>query len=275
MSLTLLKIARSLRLRKDLAFLYLSKQISPCTRQALQVMNRFQLLRAVHVSIKYRYVYLDNPKTGCSSIKYGCAELSFRNTSRKIDESNRRALLHGLYEFPLKRLTSLPGLAPLEFLIANDYKFVTFVRNPYDRLLSCYFNKIKDESSSQGFLKNIPGISKEASFDQFVRAVVAQSDFQMDSHWKPQTSQILFNLLPYAFIGKFEDFDGDYQRFFEAIGFSGSNIPALQHLNKSANSKIVSLTDFYDSELQAIVYERYKPDFINFGYAYELPEANT
>lgn len=85
---------------------------------------------------------------------------------------------------------------------------------------------------------------------------------------------LLYGTIPYTFIGRFETFAEDVVRAFATLGVTGAAVPMLRHLNKSRQPG-AGLHDFYDQELQDLVYRRYRADFEAFGYAYGLPEQGT
>jgi hypothetical protein len=145
------------------------------------------------------------------------------------------------------------------------------MRNPYTRLLSCYINKFHEAVAPEApIIRRLRGGSAPDSFAAFVRQVVQQTDRQMDRHWRPQVTNLYFSRIRYAFIGRFEEYAGDFARAFAAIGVNCAVMPALRHLNRSQGPG-GRLRDFYDDELQALVYGRYREDFETFGYGPEVP----
>ncbi|CAL1241802.1 sulfotransferase family 2 domain-containing protein [Candidatus Methylocalor cossyra] len=248
----------------------------PRLRAALARIPAGDLVYAMNVSQRYRYVYMDNPKTGCSSLKSALVELETRGTENPVDCYDW-TVFHSSGVSPLQRITRLGASAPLSFLVAEGYRFFTFVRNPYTRLLSGYRDKIvKNKPQKRHILRvmgyDIADLQRPISFAEFVKAVVRQTDYEMNPHWRVQKVQILYEVLDYAFVGRFEAYQRDFYRVFELLGIPQEETPQLRHLNRTKEGEREGCGQYYTKELQAMVYERYREDFETFGYGYELPD---
>lgn len=249
---------------------------SPDIQRGLQRMPIEDVIYSLNVSPRYKYVYMDNPKTGCSSLKSALVELELRGTPLARDEYDW-TLYHGPPGSPLKRITQMPGTTPLRWLRDENYRFVTFVRNPYARLLSCYRDKILVVRRQKLKILQLLGYSGEdmqqpVSFAEFARAVAGQRDYEMDAHWRTQSAQLWWGIINYDFVGRFETYNEDFDALFEHLNIPKQERPALRHLHKSKEGRREGCRDYYTEEIQNLVYARYREDFENFGYGYELPE---
>jgi hypothetical protein len=218
---------------------------------------------------------MDNPKTGCSTLKSALMELELKDADTGLDCLDWRNI-HDRSVTPFLKFNELRSAAPLSRLAKENYKFITFVRNPYTRLLSCYRDKIlKGRRQKQRILESLgysqDDMDRPISFEDFVKVVASQPDIDMDPHWRVQTSHVLYDLLDYAFVGRFEQYQEDYTRLFEFLGIPVDKIPVVRHLNRTKDGDQECADNHYTKELQDLVYERYKADFMNFGYGYELP----
>jgi hypothetical protein len=248
----------------------------PLVNSALELMPVNNLVYAVNISPRYRYVYVDNPKTGCSSLKSALVELEFRGMRSDVD-SYDWTVFHDPLKSPLKRLADLGAKAPLTYLVTEGYKFVTFVRNPYTRVLSCYRDKVLKNRQQKRIILRLMGHSGEdieqpVSFGEFVRAIIRQTDYEMNPHWRVQTSQTLYGILDYSFVGRFECYQEDFLALFRHLGVPDAEIPPVRHLNRTREGAREGCVGYYTEELQELVYRRYQKDFENFGYPYDLPE---
>lgn len=248
----------------------------PIIQQALKNLPRDDLLYAVFISRRYRYVYMDNPKTGCTSLKSALVQLELEHRQAGMDQDDWRTY-HDRSQCPLTCLNDFRHPTSLSALQRQGYRFITFVRNPYSRLLSCYRDKIVKGKPQKAKILRLLGhdtsdLSHPVDFEAFVTAVAGQSDHDMDPHWRVQSTQILHGLLPYTFVGRFEHYQSDFTKAFQAIGIDDTAIPALPHLCRTKSGTSEGCRNIYTPALQARVYERYRSDFEHFGYGHELPE---
>lgn len=149
----------------------------------------------------------------------------------------------------------------------NCYKFC-FVRNPYDRIVSEYFWKIKDNDIRLGInCRNI-------SFREFVLILEKKLPTLMllphneVSHFIPQykfvcddSDQLLVDL-----VVKYEDtLENGLKNLFNNIGVT---YPENFKLPKNNTTKSVrkKYTEYYDEKTQNIIYRLYKKDFDIFNY---------
>jgi len=151
------------------------------------------------------------------------------------------------------------------FGLYKDYFKFAFVRNPYDRLVSCYNDKIfngrknEDIILKNNFYVNMP-------FKEFVKKVFSIPDLRADQHIRSQYYSLTDekgNLLV-DFIGKFENLEKDYKFVCKKIGIK--NPKSLPHKNKSKRKN--DYRQYYDEEARKIVEKRYKKDLEVFGYEF-------
>ena len=138
----------------------------------------------------------------------------------------------------------------------NYFKF-TFVRNPWDRVVSFYHYQIKRGWDYYPFNKTIP-------FDKFVKNWLKPMRRQTPLATYPCYDWISDkddNLLV-DFIGRFENFQEDFDIVCDKIGIPHQQLP---HKNKSNHKHY---TEYYDDETRQIVAERYAKDIERFGYKF-------
>lgn len=155
----------------------------------------------------------------------------------------------------------------------KDYYKFCFVRNPWDRLVSCYSDKVKDKEYDEfKFLfKEVPysilkpdSIQKKLTFEMFANLVVNIPDEYANTHFKSQSFYITDEngKLLVDFIGKFERLGEDFLYICEKLGISDITLP---HKKKS-NRK--SYQEYYSSHLKDLIKERYIKDLEMFGYEF-------
>jgi hypothetical protein len=85
-----------------------------------------------------------------------------------------------------------------------------------------------------------------------------------------QTSQTLYELFEFSFVGRFERYKDDYLALFRQLGVPDYEIPNPRHLNPTRKDEGKSPDVYFTDELRELVFNRYKKDFDNFGYGHEF-----
>lgn len=147
--------------------------------------------------------------------------------------------------------------------LINTYYKVAFVRNPYDRLVSCFFYlqngiNIRDRKDYEKYLKKYSG-----DFKLFIKEGLKESGImQNQQHFKKQVFYLRdsYERINIDFLGKFEIIYQDFQRL--CIMAHHKKIE-LKHENKGDHEYY---STYYDHETKNIVYDLYKEDFDILGY---------
>lgn len=194
---------------------------------------------AAFLILEPRCVFLHIPKTGGASIRLG----AFENN----------------YEGPVQ------GSVPDEW---KDLFTFTFVRNPFDRLISAW------RMFASGMEKTIWELpddgNREMSLRQFLDVVLDESipfDGRRDTtkkkirhHAIPQTHP--FHCLEQAdFVGRFESLEEDFAEVLKRLGAENRPLP---HMNRSRQGD--DFMKHYDAETWQIATEYYRQDFEQLGY---------
>jgi hypothetical protein len=208
---------------------------------------------------EYRAVYFWIPKVACTSLKTVFAELLNLET-------------------PAYGGVGAVHFADFQILGANDSEDINnyfkfgFIRNPWDRLVSCFTSKIRSQEINNDYFRN--GIERSfyrygdlfysgMPFSKFVFEICNIEDSDADVHFMSQHQQIPMddgvNLLD--FIGRFESLQDDYSILKSRLGFELS----LPHLHRT---KTKSYDFFYNRESRDLVSKRYEKDIDLFKYTY-------
>ena len=183
---------------------------------------------------KYRYrqniAYLSIPKVACGSLQIAMLDKALPPNVRVHDWDYNRTR---------------------NYLEICDRFIFTFVRNPYDRLVSCYTNKFLGDEE---FLFHAYDMDVEDSFEIFAKKVATIPDYIAQEHFKSQYAFIYRNGQPEAdFIGHFESLETQFAPLQEKYGLNN-----LTHDNKSQRK---DWREYYTIELAQLVYRRYRKDF--------------
>lgn len=210
--------------------------------------------------LKALYGYI--PKVACSAIKLSFARhlsMDFDNIhNAKFDRFDRLKMKES------KRL---------------GYFSFAFVRNPWDRIVSCYLNKLNYHESdmySEGNPNWLNGaeirfyapykgrVFPRMSFRDFCIFVSGCPDDVSNGHWRSQSAFLRGDkgLLPFDYIGKFETIGEDWK---VVCGNLGVDL-VLPYCNVTGNRS--DYRNYYDSETKDIIYRRYKDDVDLFDYDY-------
>ncbi len=195
--------------------------------------------------IHNKYVYFALPKIASTSLKKAFKDCGGKGISKK----DKQRILEN----------------------KNFFKF-SFVRNPYDRLVSCWKNKVQNpqvrETIGHGMYKGFYKYEKiygGMPFKEFIKVISKIPDEKSDPHFRSQYKFLTNNegKLLTEFIGKFENLEKGYEKICEIMGIK--NPPKLKHERKS---KRKNYREYYDEETKKLVAERYKKDLELFDYRF-------
>lgn len=216
----------------------------------------------------YRAVYVEIPKVACTSIKVALASL----VGVDLDETAGNPH-EARWPRPPAEPTGDGPLFPGLFAFA-------FVRNPWDRLVSCYRDKIGGEVDGYTYFTIRPGVANclarfdafvaGMSFGDFVRAVASIPDDDADAHFRSQHTFITddHGRIAVDFVGRYEQLAEDFRRVEERIGLPPIDLPRLQAARAPR-----SYPAFYTADSRQIVAQRYARDLELFGYAFDVSLA--
>lgn len=210
-----------------------------------------------------KIMFLHIPKTGGTSVESALGICGIDNDgSNEFSEELQFGLCDGIYSQHLtgRELISILGED------ASEYRAMSFVRNPYSRLLSAYFASTE--------LRQLRKWRPKAGFRKFVGELlpaILSSPIESDParHFRPQylfLDGVSQNVAAIK-VGKFESLNEDFKGICESFNIDGS----LSHKNRREGSERRSKSDFYDGATTSKVYELYKRDFIEFGYQEQVP----
>jgi hypothetical protein len=159
--------------------------------------------------------------------------------------------------------------------LSEKHHVFTFVRNPFDRLASCYKDKFSGASPHYFRAFNARRwpfrqivFGENESFDAFVKKVCAIPDHKSDIHFVSQHALLSDSgkILPDS-IYQFENLSTIYPKLQEKYG-----LLELPHKNNKNSRNWRSL---YDEELISAVRERYREDFEMWYPSFLQKEPST
>jgi hypothetical protein len=152
-------------------------------------------------------------------------------------------------------------------LFQSYFKF-TFVRNPWDRVVSAYCflqNGGRNKWDSDFYEREIKQFD---SFKQFVHAWLNPINIQKFHHFRPQHLYFLdkYNKVTVDYIAYFENIEEDFNYIAQKIGCN----------RKLSKNNVISRADYrsyYDEETIKIVEEVYRKDINLLNYTFEGMQA--
>lgn len=219
------------------------------------------------VSEEHRFVYFVVQKVACTSIKTTLAPIFGIDTARAAElqrDSKPRFIIHRIFRDSGHQIGKSELLASPQY---DDYFKFTFVRNPWDRLVSCYCDKIMGKNHKRHDIGSaaFPEIRKGMPFDEFVRVVHAIPDKEADSHFRSQHVSLFGpdGRVMVDFVGRFENLREDFAHVSREIG-----VPEIQLPHILRSEREPGYRTFYDEDTAVLVGERYEKDVELFGYTF-------
>ena len=209
----------------------------------------------------------------CSSIKTALLPLFDVSTDgykRTRPDGTTGLRIHKLFDASDYQIRRSELIAGLHGQYENYFKFA-FVRNPWDRLVSCHSQKLGPNGPglklpTENDIELYPGMP----FAEFVEAVHEIPDTEANPHFQSQHEVICGpgkdRTILADFVGRFENLRADFDVVARHIG--GAQNLELPHILRSQRRQGRAYTQFYDSRLRDLVQERYQEDIEIFGYSY-------
>lgn len=228
--------------------------------------HRIHVDYLVNWSDKFKLIYVETPKVGCTTIK---KILQYNELDG--DESRLPLDVHDRQQSPLKS----PNMDEAEFLrclLSPEYFKFTFVRNPITRVLSAYLNKIVGKAGAINQTQKELGINPFEhipTFPEFVEIIYNQKPFDMNVHWAPQVFLLGINDVRYDYLGRFEHFEQSINHLASKKRLIiPSNAMTLGRVH-ATNADEILHKHYTDSALRR-VQEIYYEDFRYLGYGWSL-----
>lgn len=148
----------------------------------------------------------------------------------------------------------------------NYFKF-TFVRNPWDRLVSAFLYLKNGGINDRDKAWSKQNLTSFMTFDSFVKEWVNQRNIESHLHFVPQFRFICepgIDIPRVNFIGYFEKLEEDFYYVREKLGLHSN----LLHSNKTVE-KNKDYKEYYTDTTKEIVAKVYRKDIQLFGYDFD------
>ena len=221
---------------------------------------------AVNISLKNKYVFVENPKVGSSTLKlalHAVETLGLRN----VKAGPHPEVLSSPFVKPFQ-LTN-EDLA--EILFGDEFFRFCFVRHPYDRVLSAYLDKIVRRAPEVGQVdkywektKGKKGENKY-TFAEFIECVENTPDNLRDKHWRSQAGLTMAGTIRFHHIGRLETLPTDVSKIQSIAKIDLSHLKEFSPHKTDAKTKRKEF--FADDKVRSAVRGIYDSDFKTFKFA--------
>ncbi|XP_001631214.2 carbohydrate sulfotransferase 14 isoform X3 [Nematostella vectensis] len=232
-------------------------------------------LHHILVNEKQNILYCYVPKVACSNWKRVITVLD----GNASDTETIKAVNHEGF----KRLSSFSA-EEIRYRLQNYYKFM-FVRNPLDRLVSAYKDKLTGDNGYyfETYVKLMinkfrnkyedtkapPPGTKGATITEFFRYLTTTQLAAMDEHWMPYNLLCQPCIFNYDFIGSMENLDEDAEEVLRLMNVNDLvRFPRKQRMytERAHNPSTAELLSQIPKTMLRSIVHIYRRDFDLFSY---------
>jgi hypothetical protein len=200
------------------------------------------------ISREYKAAFVHVPRTGGSSIEKALGIMGVNNEGSQRPSAE---ILYGIHQGVA--LQHLPAREIKKFV--PDYFTFSFVRNPFDRVVSEYFYR-QDQQPEMDFKSFLFSVVLPERQGYFERHIFSDHYFDQIQFLTDERGHTLVD-----FVGRFENLEKDFNKICRMIGQDLK----LPHMGKTIRR---SYRDYYDHESIDLVSQVYQRDLRAFHYQF-------
>lgn len=196
-------------------------------------------------------------------------KLAFMCIPKNANSSIKRALCEA-FDIPTPKNEHDPKLflyTNKQWILAQkDWLKIAVVRNPLDRVVSCYRQKVvHPERLHSGFLK-YKWIKWKMPFVEFIKRLCDTQDWLSDQHWRSQTYDLFYKEKPvYNYQVRFENLKEEWPVLVKDVeNHCGLKLPNKLGTKNKTSDKIPYPK--FNKQIENKIYKRYLNDFLMLGY---------
>lgn len=216
-----------------------------------------------------KILYVETPKAACTTIKQLLRQRYPSNLAESSyfrDQSSLAMNVHNRDLHATPSLTALPAEMIATILASDQWMRICIVRNPYQRLFSCWRDKVY--LCEPGFVRNQAALLEHLSaiddpiehFRAFVHWVLDGKS--SNHHWESMHNLLCMELINYSLIVRLETMAADISPFLQRLAISSAQ---FERFRSNVSLPLVA-GQYYSESLAAAVYQFYELDFRRFGY---------
>ena len=213
----------------------------------------------VHVCYRSKIVYFEVPKNACTFIKAVLHKIESRCADFEHETFNS---VHERSFSPLLTPFQCPDFR--KFIYRPDVFCFTVFRDPLERLLSAYLDKVLSGNVGLGFIESAVGKrdASEVGFEDFVYSVSLQKVSEMNAHWRIQKYMSFINtfdcIVPYSF----NNIQGLALDICAHAGLDSKEYTAFRmDLAPHRTNSAEKLAEYWSSSIEGIVRAKFREDY--------------
>jgi hypothetical protein len=202
---------------------------------AKQIMSRCLILdfyfgqRAI-LDEDLKLIYIPLPKCANSHVKKGLLASREKSSEFRVHDKRNFSWLHP------RQIT--------QYVQSGEYHIFCIIREPRERILSAYKNKVHDKSSTFLPVRDL-GLSQGDTFDKFVRAITTWPKMLLNDHFKPQIDLLKgYNLNEIIFYSI--ENQNEMLALEKELTTRGCHIDLTQRTNRSSNTNLAVTAETED-----------------------------
>ena len=223
-----------------------------------------------------KIIFVHIPKTGGGTIE---KTLGIYGNDNNGNLSPDHTLLYGKYKNKFLQHLTISQIKEINKKEFDTYKKISFVRNPYDKIISEYLWRIQVYGKRKLEFKEYiieEVVPRKNNINKFVKNFYKDESFVpfLDAHYINQVDYLFLNKkLAVDEIGKFENFEDDFTRIFNKKPINTkvhkSKINYTYYLIKKILPKFLAnkmYRKYYDYETENIIRKEFSKDIEIFNY---------
>ena len=228
------------------------------------------------ISHSAKIIFVHIPKTGGGTIE---RTLGIFGEDNNGNLNPNHSILYGRYKNKYLQHLTISEIKELKQKEYNSYRKISFVRNPYDKMVSEYLWRIQVYGKRKLEFKEFileEVVPRKNNINKFVKNFYKDESLVplMDMHYMDQANYLFHNKkLIIDDIGKFENFKIDFERIFQKkmikTKVHKTKINYKYYFLKKILPKFLTkklYRRFYDYETQKIIQKEYIRDLKTFNY---------
>lgn len=209
-----------------------------------------------------RALYVSCPKTGCTTIKTVMAAVTGDVDPTSDDFGMSVADIHEWWVRRELRWSGLAADARLRLLQSPEVFRFTSVRDPYERIVSCYLAKVARNNTSR--LRTIMVERGDPTLLGFLQYVAETPPLARDIHCRRMVDLTGDGAVQFDAVVRHERFPADLRAVIERLAVPGLRIPPQNPARPTRAAERVA--ELMGSAERALAAEIYAEDFAAFGY---------